>query len=78
MANTTNKTTPALQIIELSDGDLQAITGGGWFKKLTGISTPKFLKKIDDKVREKVHGGWYGVAGGVLTVASGGSIQIPL
>lgn len=23
----------------------------GWFKKLTGISTPKFIKKIDDDVR---------------------------
>jgi hypothetical protein len=61
MANATNKTTPALQIIELSDGDLQAITGGGWFKKLTGISTPKFLKKIDQTVRKVVPNGWKGV-----------------
>jgi hypothetical protein len=50
----------------LSDSELDAVLGGGWFKKLTGISTPKFLKDFDDDVREKVPGGWLGVIGAVV------------
>lgn len=32
------------------------IQGGGWFKRLTGWSTPSFFKKLDDVVRRL--GGW--------------------
>ena len=63
----------SLDLIELSEDDLQAIQGGGWFKKLTGISTPKFLKDLDDRVNQKP-GGWAGViARAVVTYYSGGS-----
>ena len=64
------------QLMELSELDLATISGGGWFKKLTGISTPGFLKKVDRKVREKVPGGWRGVGAGAITLASGGSVTI--
>jgi hypothetical protein len=64
------------QLIELSECDLATISAGGWFKKTFGFSTPKFLRKIDDKVREKVPGGWRGVAAGALTLASGGTVTI--
>lgn len=40
----------------------EKISGGGWFKKLTGISTPKVLTDLDESVREKVPGGWVRVA----------------
>ncbi len=46
------------ELIELSNLELNGIVGGGWFKKLTGISTPKFLKSFDDSVRRVVPGGW--------------------
>lgn len=32
------------------------IQGGGWFKRLTGWSTPSFFKKLDDVVHDL--GGW--------------------
>lgn len=64
------------ELIELSEFDLETISAGGWFKNLTGISTPKFFKNLDDKVREKVPGGWAGVAAGVASFASGGSLTI--
>lgn len=57
------------ELIELSNLELDGILGGGWFKRLTGISTPSFLKKIDDSVRENVPGGWIGVAAEVAKVA---------
>ena len=75
-ASTEKTIIEAPQLMELSELDLAAISGGGWFKKLTGISTPSFLKKADDKVREKVPGGWAGVAAGVATLASGGTVTI--
>ena len=68
-AQTTTIESP--QLIELSEVDLATISAGGWFKKLTGISTPKFLKKLDDNVRKNVKGGWFGVAGTVLGMSTG-------
>ena len=63
----------SLELIELSEDDLQAIQGGGWFQQLTGISTPKFLKDLDDRVNQKP-GGWLGIiAKAVVTYYSGGS-----
>jgi hypothetical protein len=57
MAKTTNKTSPALQIIELSEGDLEAIAGGNWFTKLTGITIPT----------PNITGGWFKKLTGMLT-----------
>jgi len=54
-------------VIELTEGDLESVAAGGWFKKLTGISTPSILKRLDDKVRENVPGGWLGVIGKILS-----------
>jgi hypothetical protein len=48
-------------ISELSEQDLETIVGSGWFSKLTGFSTPSFLKDLDDDVREHIPGGWAGV-----------------
>ncbi len=57
--------------MELSELDLETIVGSGWFKKLTGISTPSFLKKVDDVVNESV--GWDGlIVGTAIGIASGG------
>jgi hypothetical protein len=49
-------------VMELSELELETIAGGGWFKRLTGISTPRFLKRFDDGVRAVVPGGWKTVA----------------
>lgn len=57
---------PQAEVMELSAFDLEAVSGGGWFKKLTGISTPKFLRKIDKTVRTTVPGGWVTVASSVI------------
>ena len=54
------------EFAELSDSDLEKIVGGGWFKKLTGISTPKFLKNIDRAVRKHIPGGWWTVLEAIL------------
>jgi hypothetical protein len=63
----------SLELIELSEDDLQGIQGGGWFNRLTGLSTPKFLKDLDDRVNQKP-GGWVGVIGKALvSYYSGGS-----
>jgi hypothetical protein len=43
-------------LVELSNPVSEAIIGGGWFKDFTGISTPSFLKDLDDKVN--ANGGW--------------------
>ena len=73
MSHSVSQLSGSLELIELSEDDLQAIQGGGWFKKLTGISTPKFLKDLDDRVNQKP-GGWAGViAKAVVTYYSGGS-----
>jgi len=64
-------------IVELSELDLETIAGGGWFKKLTGISTPSFLKDLDDDVREHVDGGWAGlIAIGGLAMGGGSCVEI--
>jgi bacteriocin-like protein len=54
------------EFAELSDSDLEKIIGGGWFKKLTGISTPKFLRNIDRAVRKRIPGGWWTVLEAIL------------
>jgi hypothetical protein len=56
----------------LTQFEVENVVGGGWFKKLTGISTPKFLKKIDDWVNENVPSGWLGAAIGIGAFATGG------
>jgi hypothetical protein len=43
---------------------------GGWFNDLTGLRTPKFLKKFDDAVN-RLPGGWLGL---IATVYSGGAV----
>ena len=50
-----------VEFMYLTQFEVENVVGGGWFKKLTGISTPKFLKSIDDWVNENVQGGWFGV-----------------
>ncbi|MFM8275516.1 MAG: hypothetical protein ACKN89_00765 [Cyanobium sp.] len=57
-------------LMELTECELEGISGGGWFKKAFGISTPKFLKKLDDKVNE-LPGGWLGL---IATIYSGGAV----
>jgi hypothetical protein len=57
-------------LMELSDYDLECVSGGGWFRKAFGFSTPKFLKKLDDKVNERP-GGWLGL---IATIYSGGAV----
>lgn len=47
-----------IELIELSNSELEAVIGGGWFKRLTGISTPSWLRRIDQTVRGVVPGGW--------------------
>ena len=75
MSHSAPQGSDALEFIELSEDDLIQIQGGGWFKKLTGISTPKFLKDLDDRVNQKP-GGWFGViAKAVATYYSGGSAK---
>ena len=59
-------------LIELTEFELEGISGAGWFKKTFGFSTPKFLKDLDDSVRAKVPGGWVGVVGKVIGMAYGG------
>jgi hypothetical protein len=59
-------------LMELTECELEGISGGGWFRDLTGIRTPKFLKDLDDSVRAKVPGGWVGVVGKVIGMAYGG------
>ncbi|MDB9421119.1 hypothetical protein [Microcystis aeruginosa] len=61
-----------VEFMYLTQFEVENVVGGGWFKKLTGISTPKFLKNIDDWVNENVQDGWLGVAIGIGTIASGG------
>jgi hypothetical protein len=50
-----------VEFMYLTQFEVENVVGGGWFEKLTGISTPKFLKNIDDWVNENVQGGWFGV-----------------
>ena len=50
----------------LTQFEVENVVGGGWFKKLTGISTPSFLKKVDQTVRNVVPGGWVTVVRSVL------------
>lgn len=57
-------------LMELSDFELECVSGGGWFKETFGFSTPKFLKKLDDKVNE-LPGGWLGL---IATIYSGGAV----
>ncbi|MCU0535576.1 MAG: hypothetical protein MUD14_16925 [Hydrococcus sp. Prado102] len=58
--------------VELSELEMTAILGGGWFKKLTGISTPSFFKNLDDWVNDNVKGGWIGVAETIYGIYTGG------
>jgi hypothetical protein len=57
-------------LMELTECELEEISGGGWFRDLTGIRTPTFLKKLDDKVNE-LPGGWFGF---IATIYSGGAV----
>lgn len=47
---------------DITVSEQETISGGGWFKKLTGISTPEVLQDLDKTVRKEVPGGWVGVA----------------
>ncbi|MFB2978207.1 hypothetical protein [Microseira sp. BLCC-F43] len=60
------------EFAELSQLEMEAILGGGWFRKLTGIRTPSFLRKLDDWVHDNVDGGWIRVVGTVIDVVGGG------
>ncbi|HAX75425.1 MAG TPA: hypothetical protein DCY88_06255 [Cyanobacteria bacterium UBA11372] len=60
------------EFAELSELEMDAILGGGWFHKLTGIRTPSPLRKLDDWVHDNVKGGWIGVIGTVIDVVGGG------
>ena len=68
-ASTAKTTIEAPQLMELSELDLATISAGF---KIFGIKikTPSVLKKLDDKVRENVPGGWVGLAYRVYTGAS--------
>jgi hypothetical protein len=57
-------------LMELTECELEGISGGGWFNDLTGLRTPKFLKKFDDAVN-RLPGGWLGL---IATVYSGGAV----
>ncbi|MCC5661512.1 hypothetical protein LC608_32100 [Nostoc sp. XA010] len=46
---------------DITVGEEETISGGGWFKKLTGISTPEVLQDLDKTVRKEVDGSWVGV-----------------
>ncbi|WP_414512154.1 hypothetical protein [Nostoc sp. PCC 9305] len=46
---------------DINVSEQETISGGGWFKDLTGISTPEVLQDLDKTVRKKVDGGWVGV-----------------
>jgi hypothetical protein len=70
-ASTAKTTIEAPLLMELSELDLATISAGGWFKKLTGISTPSVLKKLDDNVRQNVKGGWFGVAAKFYGMSTG-------
>lgn len=50
-----------IEMLELSELELNGIIGGGWFERLTGIRTPKILKGLDDLVN-KIPGGWPTIA----------------
>jgi hypothetical protein len=67
-----NLPTTEFGFAELSNLESESIVGGGWFKRLTGISTPSFLKKLDDVVRENIPGGWLTVI--QLASGNGGNI----
>lgn len=74
MSHPISQLSGSMELIELSEDDLMGIQGGGWFKNLTGISTPKFLKDLDDRVNEKP-GGWVAVLGkAIVSYYSGGSV----
>ncbi|MCC5618716.1 hypothetical protein LC605_27235 [Nostoc sp. CHAB 5836] len=53
---------------DITVSEQETISGGGWFKKLTGISTPEVLTDLDKTVREEYPGGWVGVAKDVGTL----------
>ena len=55
-----------VESVYLTQFEVENVVGGGWFKKLTGISTPSFLKKIDQTVRQVVPGGWVTVGRSVF------------
>ena len=63
---------PDSGIVELSELELGAIQGGGWFKRAFGVSTPGFLKRLDDEVRENIPGGWETVLKIAVSVYGGG------
>ena len=60
------------EFAELSELEMEAILGGGWFHNLTGIRTPSFLRKLDDLVHDHVKGGWFGVVKTAIKVVGGG------
>lgn len=60
------------EFAELSELEMDAILGGGWFHDLTGIRTPSPLRRLDDWVNDNVKGGWWGVVGTVVKVVGGG------
>lgn len=47
---------------DITVSEQETISGGGWFKKLTGITTPEVLQDVDKTVRKEVPLGWVGVA----------------
>lgn len=74
MSHPMSQLSGSVELIELSEDDLKGIQGGGWFKKLTGIDTPKFLKDLDDRVNERP-GGWVAMLGkAIVSYYSGGSL----
>ena len=70
-ASTEKTTIETPQLMELRELDRATTSAGGWFKKLTHISTPSFLKKLDDNVRNNLNSGWLSVAGSVLSMFTG-------
>lgn len=57
---------------EITVNEQETISGGGWFKDATGISTPQPLVDLDESVRDKYPGGWVGLVIDVVTTVGGG------
>lgn len=62
------------EFAELSELEMKAILGGGWFHDLTGIRTPSPLRRLDDWVRGNVPEGWIGV---IKIIIKGGGGRTP-
>jgi hypothetical protein len=74
MTNDFTTISESSQLIELTESDLETISAAEWFKDIFGFSSPRFLSYLDNKARERVHGGWIGVAGAVVRALSGGTV----